>query len=94
MTNNLVKFTIFYNRQSFIKKILKIFLNKLKFKFYYEGGANQVVLNLIESLKKNKMKFNINPFFESDIAETCIVLSGKKELQRCINLKKKIVFHI
>lgn len=90
-----MKLSIFYERDLFIKKFLKVILYKLKLKSHLEGGPKQVLLNLIKSLKKSKIKFNINPFFESDIAETCIVLSGKKELQRCINYKKKnVISHL
>jgi len=93
--NNKVKLSIFYERDFFIKKILKVILHKLKFKIQLNSGPKQVVLNLIESLKKSKITFNINPFFESEIAETCIVLSGKKNLQRCIyHRKKNIISHL
>ena len=93
--NNKVKFSIFYEREFFIKKILKVILHKLKFKTQLNNGPAQVVLNLIESLRKNRITFNINPVFEKDIAKTCIVLSGKKKLQRCIYLKKKkIILHL
>lgn len=84
-----MKLSIFYEREFFIKKILKVILHKLKLKTQLNSGPNQVVLNLIESLKESKIIFNINPAFEIDIAKTCVVLSGKKKLQRCIYLKKK-----
>ena len=52
-----MKLSIFYEKEFFIKKILKVILHKLKFKTQLNSGPNQVVLNLIESLKKiNKLK--------------------------------------
>ena len=90
-----MKISIFYEKESAIKKISKIILCKLKFKTQLNSGPNQVALNLIESLRKSKIKFNINPFFEKDIAEISVVLSGKKKLQQCIYLKNKnIIKHL
>ena len=90
-----MKISIFYEKESAIKKISKIILYKLKFKTQLNSGPNQVALNLIESLKKSKIKFNINPFCEKDIAEISVVLSGKKKLQQCIYLKNKnIIKHL
>ena len=90
-----MKISIFYEKESTIKKISKIILYKLKFKTQLNSGPNQVALNLIESLKKSKIKFNINPFCEKDIAEISVVLSGKKKLQQCIYLKNKnIIKHL
>ena len=65
--NNKVKLSIFYEREFFIKKILKVILHKLKFKTQLNGGPNQVVLNLIESLKRSKITFNINPIFSQEV---------------------------
>ena len=90
-----MKISIFYEKESAIKKISKIILYKLKFKTQLNSGPNQVALNLIESLKNSKIKFNINPFCEKDIAEISVVLSGKKKLQQCIYLKNKnIIKHL
>ena len=89
-----MKISIFYEKESAIKKISKIILYKLKFKTQLNSGPNQVALNLIESLKKSKIKFNINPFREKDIAEISVVLSGKKNYNNVFILKIKILLSI
>lgn len=77
--------SIFFKDNNYLKfnRFLKgIFFTKRMF------GPDTLRENLLRGLKKNSIKFNINPKYE-EIFENCVVLDDVEKLKDLINLKKK-----
>ena len=79
--------SIYINKQNFfkilVKNLLTIFSNYPKSNL----GPTNVFVNLTEGLRKNGIKFNVNPSNEN-VYNICLVLSGIDNLKKCIILKK------
>ena len=79
--------SIYINKQNsfkiLIKNLLTIFCNYSKSNL----GPTNVFVNLTEGLRKNGIKFNVNPA-KDKVYNICLVLSGIDNLKKCINLKK------
>jgi hypothetical protein len=81
--------SIYINRKNFFKNIIENFLTLL---FNYKKsnlGPTNVFINLIEGLRSNNIKFNVNPSNDNNAYNICLVLSGINHLKKCIDLKKK-----
>jgi len=79
--------SIYINKQNFfkilVKNLLTIFSNYPKSNL----GPTNVFVNLTEGLRKNGIKFNVNPS-NDNVYNICLVLSGIDNLKKCIILKK------
>jgi hypothetical protein len=79
--------SIYTNKQNLFKRFIKNFLT-LFFNYKKSNlGPASVFINLIQGLKINGIKFNVNPSNE-DAHNVCLVLSGINHLKKCIFLKK------
>ena len=81
-----MKYSIFYKKKSLIKityyKLKEIILGKNLI-----SGPDMVVTSLLTSLKRYKLKFNINPSFKM-LNKNVIVLNDQKILKKLILFKK------
>jgi hypothetical protein len=82
--------SIYINKKNLLIKIIKNFLTIFFNHKKSNLGPTSVFVNLIEGLRCNGIKFNVNPSSDNNVHNICLVLSGIDHLKKCIVLKKKI----
>lgn len=79
--------SIYINKQNFFKILVKNLLTIFSDYPKSNLGPTNVFFNLTEGLRKNGIKFNVNPS-NDNVYNICLVLSGIDNLKKCIILKK------
>jgi len=79
--------SIYINKQNFFKILVKNLLTIFSDYPKSNLGPTNVFVNLTEGLRKNGIKFNVNPS-NDNVYNICLVLSGIDNLKKCIILKK------
>lgn len=81
-----MKYSIYYKKKSLIK-IIYYKLKEIFFSKNFISGPDMVVISIITSLKRYKIKFNINPSFKM-LNKNVIVLNDHEILKKLISFKK------